>query len=448
MTLRGTYKEGGIRMKTDVFITGGGIGGLTLALKLVRAGIDVVMVEKLPGKQPVYKGELLQPKSMQIFDGLLVYDEVTSNAQIIEILDLIELSKTLHVKDQSFMDYTVIPGKYNAAYMIHHEVLKNIIRKRAENYPNFHYINSASCKGIEHDKAIVQKGKEQFEVEATFFIGAEGRASVTRQAMGIKVEPIKYNHHFITVTFPRPSSFVGGQIFSSYNRFLGLFPLPDNQVRSVYLIPAGEYKKIKEKPIDHFHKLYTDLAPAIDGYVQKLEDWSKIQLMIPIMYHADTYVKGNKAIIGDAAHAVHPMAGEGMNMAIQDADILGELLVDMYKLSALNVENLKQYENVRKDRADYLIQLSHLSALAYSFPFQPVSWIRSKTFERMEEDPVLHFKQMLNVSGLGMWKESVRDRFIQGGMMPTRKKDLPIEKKEMKLFSSEDDYPWKWKGLL
>lgn len=434
-------------MKTEVFITGGGIGGLTLALKLVRAGIDVVMVEKLPGKQPVYKGELLQPKSMQIFDGLLVYDEVASNAQIIEVLDLIELSKSLKVKEQSFMDYTVIPGKYNAAYMIHHEVLKKIIRQEAEKYPNFHYFNGASCKEIDVTTATVQKGKEQFKVEADFFIGAEGRASVTRQAMGIKVEPIKYNHHFITVTFPRPANFVGGQIFSSYNRFLGLFPLPDDQVRSVYLIPAGDYKKIKEKPIDHFHKLYTELAPSIDGYVQKLEDWSKIQLMIPIMYHVDSYVKGNKAIIGDAAHAVHPMAGEGMNMAIQDADILGELLVDMYKTASLNPSNLKFYQNVRMERAEYLIQLSHLSALAYSFPFQPVSWLRSKTFERMEEDPVLHFKQMLNVSGLGMWKESVRDRFIQGGVMPTRKKELPSEKKEMKLFSAEDDYPWKWKGL-
>jgi 2-polyprenyl-6-methoxyphenol hydroxylase-like FAD-dependent oxidoreductase len=433
-------------MKTEVFITGGGIGGLTLALKLVRAGIDVVMVEKLPGKQPVYKGELLQPKSMQIFDGLLVYDEVASNAQIIEVLDLIELSKSLKVKEQSFMDYTVIPGKYNEAYMIHHEVLKKIIRE-AEKNPNFHYFNGASCKEIDVTTATVQKGKDQFKVEADFFIGAEGRASVTRQAMGIKVEPIKYNHHFITVTFPRPANFVGGQIFSSYNRFLGLFPLPDYQVRSVYLIPAGDYKKIKEKPIDHFHKLYTELAPSIDGYVQKLEDWSKIQLMIPIMYHVDSYVKGNKAIIGDAAHAVHPMAGEGMNMAIQDADILGELLVDMYKTSSLNPSNLKFYQNVRMERAEYLIQLSHLSALAYSFPFQPVSWLRSKTFERMEEDPVLHFKQMLNVSGLGMWKESVRDRFIQGGVMPTRKKELPSEKKEMKLFSAEDDYPWKWKGL-
>jgi len=441
------YREGGICVKTDVFITGGGIGGLTLALKLVKAGIDVVMVEKLPGKQPVYKGELLQPKSMQIFDGLQVFEEITSQGQIIEVLDLIELSKTLKVKDQSFMDYTVIPGKYNAAYMIHHEVLKGIIRTKAESYSNFHYFSGSSCKSIDGKVATVQKGKEQFDVEASFFIGAEGRASVTRQAMGIKVEPIKYNHHFITVTFPRPTNFVGGQIFSSYNRFLGLFPLPNDEVRSVYLIPAGDYKKIKEKSIDHFHKLYTELAPAIDGYVQKLVDWSKIQLMIPIMYHADTYVSGNMAIIGDAAHAVHPMAGEGMNMAIQDADILGELLVDMYKQQKLNLENLNQYEAVRKERADYLIQLSHLSALAYSFPFQPVSWLRSKTFERMEEDPVLHFKQMLNVSGLGMWKESVRDRFIQGGMMPTRKKELPKEQKEMKLFTAEDDYPWKWRGL-
>ncbi|MBW9234478.1 FAD-dependent monooxygenase, partial [Leptospira santarosai] len=146
---------------------------------------DVVMVEKLPGKQPVYKGELLQPKSMQIFDGLLVYDEVASNAQIIEVLDLIELSKTLKVKEQSFMDYTVIPGKYNAAYMIHHEVLKKIIRQEAEKYPNFHYYNGSSCKEINITTATVEKGKEQFKVEADFFIGAEGRASVTRQAMGI-----------------------------------------------------------------------------------------------------------------------------------------------------------------------------------------------------------------------------------------------------------------------
>lgn len=434
-------------MKTDVFIGGGGIGGLTLALKLVRRGFDVVLAERMAVRSPTYKGELLQPKSMQVFDGLGVYDSICDRSNEIKVLDMLELSSTLKVKDQSFMDYSVLPGKYNAAYMIHHEELKTIIREAACEYDNFHYLKGTACKGYTDHTAILQKGTEKFEVEAEFFFGAEGRSSVTRKAMEVEVKQTTYNHHFLTVTFPRAENFTDGKIISTYNRFLGLFPLPDDQVRSVYLIPPGDYKTLKEKPISHFHKLYTDLAPAVDGYVQQLTDWKKIQLMIPVMYHANSYVKGNKAIIGDAAHAVHPMAGEGMNMAIQDADVLGELAADMLTEKTVDTANLKWYEKVRYRRADHVIQLSHLAALAYSFPYRPVSYLRQRTFDRMEEDPILHFKQMLNVSGLGLWKENVRDRFIQGGFMPVRAKELPKDTKELKYYKPEDDYPWKVEGF-
>lgn len=435
-------------MKTQVFISGGGIGGLALALKLVQRGVDVVMAERLKAKPSTYKGELLQPKSMQIFDGLGMYDEITVRGNEIKILDMLELSSSLQVKDQSFMDYSVLPGKYNAAFMVHHEELKEILLKAAKEYVNFHYMSGTSCTGYTGNKAMLKTGKETFEVEADFFFGAEGRASVTRKHMAIDIKQNTYNHHFLTVSFPRPKNFTDGQIISTYNRFLGLFPLPDNQVRSVYLIPEGDYKELKEKPISHFHKSYTDLAPAMDGYVQQLTDWKKIQLMIPVMFHAPAYIKDNKAIIGDAAHAVHPMAGEGMNMAIQDADILGELTADMISLRKENPENLKWYERVRYKRAEHVLQLSHLAALAYSYPFKPVSFLRQRTFERMEEDPILHFKQMLNVSGLGMWKENVRDRFIQGGIMPVRLRNLPNDKKELRYYTQEDDYPWKDEGLL
>ncbi|MGO1060866.1 FAD-dependent oxidoreductase [Planococcus sp. FY231025] len=434
-------------MKTDVFISGGGVGGLALALKLANRGVDVVVAERLSNKTPVYKGELLQPKSMQIFDGLGLFDEIRGRSNEIKVLDMLELSSSLKVRDQSFMDYSVLPGKYDAAYMVHHEELKSIMLKAASSLPNFHYFNGTACKGYTETAAQLQQGKETFDVEADFFIGAEGRTSVTRKAMDIQIKQTMYNHHFLTVTFPRAENFKDGKIISTYNRFLGLFPLPDQQVRSVYLIPEGDYQELKKKPISHFHKLYTDLAPAVDGYVQQLQDWKKIQLMIPVMYHAPAYVKGNKAIIGDAAHAVHPMAGEGMNMAIQDADILGELLADMKAGGKLDAENLSWYEKVRYRRAEHVLQLSHLAALAYSFPFRTVSYLRQKTFERMEEDPVLHFKQMLNVSGLGMWKENVRDRFIQGGIIPKRVKDLDPDRKELKYFTEIDDYPWKVEGL-
>ncbi|MDN3450824.1 NAD(P)/FAD-dependent oxidoreductase [Planococcus sp. APC 3906] len=434
-------------MKTDVFISGGGVGGLTLALKLVQRGVDVVVAERLTNKTPVYKGELLQPKSMQIFDRLGLFDAIHSSANEIKVLDMLELSSSLKVRDQSYMDYSVLPGKYDAAYMIHHEELKKVLRDAAAEYENFHYYSGTACKGFTEKAAILQKGDDKFEVEADYFIGAEGRTSVTRKDMGIEVKQTLYNHHFLTVTFPRAENFRDGKIISTYNRFLGLFPLPDQQVRSVYLIPEGDYQELKKKPISHFHKLYTDLAPAVDGYVQQLKDWKKIQLMIPVMYHAPSYVKGNKVIIGDAAHAVHPMAGEGMNMAIQDADVLGELLADMLEQGDASDDNLTWYEKVRYRRAEHVIQLSHLAALAYSFPFKTVSYFRQKTFERMEEDSVLHFKQMLNVSGLGMWKENFRDRIIQGGFMPVRTTDLKPDMKELKYYTKNDDYPWKVEGL-
>lgn len=434
-------------MKTDVFISGGGIGGLTLALKLVRRGVKVTLAERMNKTPPTYKGELLQPKSMQIFDGLGLYEKIVSRSHEINVLDMLELSSSLAIKDQSFMDYRVLPGKYNAAYMAHHEELKHIILDEASQYTNFHYLSGTACKSFTDKTVLLQTGKEQFEVEALYYFGAEGRTSVTRKAMGVDVKETRYNHHFLTVSFPRAENFTDGQIISTYNRFLGLFPLPDNQVRTVYLIPKGDYKKLREKSISHFHKLYTDLAPAVDGYVQSLTDWKKIQLMIPVMFHSPAYVKENKAIIGDAAHAVHPMAGEGMNMAIQDADILGELAADMIDSGKTAPEHLSWYEKVRYKRAEHVLQLSHLAALAYSFPFKPVSFLRTKTFERMEEDPILHFKQMLNISGLGIWREGVRDRFIQSGIMPVRVKSLSEDRKELRYFTREDDYPWKVEGI-
>ncbi|EDL63006.1 FAD-dependent oxidoreductase [Bacillus sp. SG-1] len=437
-------------MRTDVFISGGGIGGLTLALKLAKCGIDVTVIERLPGPTPVYKGELLQPKSLQIFDELGLLEKIKENGHVIDELNLVEIDKESGKANESNMKYDVVPGEYSYSLMIHHEKLKEIIREAAMTSPSFHYRSNSSCKGFSDGKAIVEDRKEKEEelFEGAFYIGAEGRASVTRQEMGIEKEENEYNHHFLTVTFPRPPSFTEGKIISTYDRFLGLFPLPNNEVRSVYLIPAGEYKEIRKKPIEHFHEMYVELCPEMEGYVNQIESWKTIQLMVPVAYHTDRYIKGNKALIGDAVHTVHPMAGEGMNMAIQDGDVLGELLCDMYSQNKLKEENLKWFPHVRRQRVANQMKLSHLSALAYSYPYRSVGKLRTRSLMRIEQDPVLHFKQMLNVSGLGMWQDTLKDRLIQGGLLPKRSTPLTEEEKAAKLFTQREDYPWKWKEQL
>ncbi len=431
-------------MKTDVFISGGGIGGLCLALKLAKNGVDVTVAERLPGPSPIYKGELLQPKSLEIFSDLQVLNQIMDHGHKIENLQLQELNSQYKRLNESILYYTHLPSDTPYAVMIHHEKLKELIRKRAGNFPNFHYLKGTVCERIEGQTAYVKnrETKKESMIESTFIIGAEGRTSVTRDRMGITVEEETYNHHFLTVTFPRPDSLTEGKIISNDHAFLGLFPLPDNQVRSVYLIPAGEFKKLRKEPISTFHQLYINMCPELDGYVQHIESWKPIQLMVPQRYHIDTYTQNHLALLGDAAHTVHPMAGEGMNMAIQDADVLGELLSDMFKQERLSTVNLEWFPKVRRSRVTYQLFISHLSALAYSYPYKTIRWLRGNGVKRMEKDPILHFKQMLNVSGLGVWKETIVDRMVMAGLLPLRDENATSNKRE-KRFTREEDYPWK-----
>ncbi|QFT88475.1 Pentachlorophenol 4-monooxygenase [Bacillus sp. THAF10] len=431
-------------MKTNVLVIGGGVGGLAVALKLAKCGVGVTVVEQVKGSPHMYKGELVQPKTIAIFKRMDILDKILENGHKINKIDLVEKDKTQ--KNIPSMSYNILPEPYNYALMIPHETLKKIMLQEALKYPSFKYIQPARFIGFEDKKAVVKINKEETHIQADYFIGAEGRKSKVRESLDISMKEKKYDHHFLTVTFPRPDHLLEGKIISTDDTFLGLFPLPNKLVRTVYLIPKGSYKKMVQEGIDSFYRRYLELCPELDGYVQQVDSWKKIQLMIPVHYHTASYFKGNVALLGDAAHSVHPMAGEGMNLAIQDGDVLGELLCWMYDQSNLDSSHLTYYEMVRKPRVKYVLKLSHLSALAYSKPLKNfVSW-RSKVLHQLTNDPILHRKHMLNISGLGIWKESIVDRAIQSGVVPKRKKSKGDGLDIDHLYTEKDDYPWRTEG--
>ncbi|MCA0985494.1 FAD-dependent monooxygenase [Halobacillus yeomjeoni] len=435
-------------MKTDVFIAGGGVGGLALAVKLAERGVHVVVAEQLTKESPVYKGELLQPKTLAILERLGVIEDIEDCGHPIDQLRFQEV--TTHVDEPpeevslTEMNYSRVASRFDHALMVPHEKTKAILRKKGEFYDQyFHYYPGYRFKGFEKGRAKIKKKRETINIEAKVYVGAEGRSSPTRDAMNVKVKRKDYNHHFLTVTIPRPSTFSKGKIITSPDRFLGLFPLPEDEVRTVYLIKAGEYKSIKEKGLEFLYQAYSELEPELSEGVRSIDDWKTVQLMIPFTYHVDSYHSGNLVLIGDAAHTVHPMAGEGMNLAIQDADVLGELLAWCKEESKPYHQYLHYYEDVRKPRVEFLLHLSHLSALVYSYHFEWWRNLRMNAVQRMLEDDQLHVKQMLNISGLGRWDFSWVDRAVQGGFLPVRKRVISDHKQHKFLFSEKEDYPWK-----
>ncbi|WP_347550823.1 NAD(P)/FAD-dependent oxidoreductase [Pseudalkalibacillus hwajinpoensis] len=443
----------------DVMIIGGGISGLTLAVKLGQCNVKTLLIEKDKKSGLIYKGELLQPKSLEVLDRINTLDVVKENGFILPSIQFHEYTQkqdgSMERLSVNEFRYDLIDSPYNTSLMIPHERLKELLFIEVSKYDSVDYIQPAKFTGFTEDpphekKAIIQTKEGEQEIHAFFYVGAEGRASPTRTSMEVDMKSTKYNHHFLTVSFPRPESLNQSTIITTQNKFVGLFPLPNNEVRSVLLIKPGEFKTMRKEGLESFYRAYCELMPELDGYVQQIDTWKKIQLMIPVRHNVSSYVKDNIILTGDAAHSVHPMAGEGMNLAIQDSDVLGELLCWMFKKNKTEWKHLKWYEKVRKPRAEYVSRLSHQAALLYSFPYRPWQKLRIRGVKQTEYSPVLHYKQMLNTSGLGIWKFNLIDRMKQAGILPVKAGVKQIsEKRESKvMFTKDDDYPWyrKWDG--
>ncbi|MBN8207171.1 FAD-dependent monooxygenase [Bacillus sp. NTK071] len=440
-------------MDYDVMIIGGGISGLTLAVKLGQNNVKTLLVEKDKKSGLIYKGELLQPKSLEILDRINMLEQVKANGFSLPSIQFYEYDQkadqTMTQLSTNEFRYDLIDSPYNTSLMIPHEKLKELLFMEASKYESVDYIQPAKFTGFTNDdpqnkKAIIQTKEGERNIHASFYIGAEGRASPTRTAMKVEMKNTKYNHHFLTVSFPRPNSLNQSTIITTQNKFVGLFPLPNNEVRSVLLIKPGEFKTMREEGLESFYRAYCELMPELEGYVHQIDTWKKIQLMIPVRHNVSSYVKDNMILTGDAAHSVHPMAGEGMNLAIQDSDVLGELLCWMFKTNQTEWSHLEWYEKVRKPRAEYVSRLSHQAALLYSFPYRAFQKLRVKGVKQTEHSPTLHYKQMLNTSGLGIWKFNLLDRMKQAGLLPAKSGREKITEKQKKkiMFTTYDDYPW------
>ncbi|MFV8829103.1 FAD-dependent oxidoreductase [Alkalihalobacterium sp. APHAB7] len=429
-----------------VFISGGGIAGLTLALKLLKYNVDVIVVEKNAKPSTKYKGELLQPKSIEILSHLGLGKQLSRYGQKIETMVVKSLDPT-HGEKSAKWDYRILEHSFNYAMMIPHEKLKELLLEACHQLKNDFYLADTKFLSLEPKEtdlkeiAVIEQSGEVKRVSSEFFIGAEGRISPVRQALGIGVKQKKYNHHFLTVSFPRPPQLKDATIITKEDQLLGLFPLPNDLVRTVLLIKQGEYKQLLRNGLNTFYKKYINLMPEMDGYVQSIDSFKKIQLMIPVNHHAENYVYENAAIIGDAAHSVHPIAGEGMNLAIQDSDVLGELLAWMNSTNRLDPIHLRWFERVRRPRVEYISNLSHFSALVYSYDFALWRKFRMQVLQRIERNTRLHFKQILNISGLGAWEENMLDRLIQAGFPLAQQFGQSFDQVEH-FYNKKDDYPW------
>lgn len=336
-------------LQTTCCIAGGGPAGMMAGFLLARAGIPVIVLEKHKDFFRDFRGDTIHPSTFQVMHelGLLKtflrvpHQEITS------------LSAVFNGHRIRLADFSHLKVARPALGLMPQWDFLNFIAEQAKGFSTFTLIREANVVGLLEDQhkitgvaALTPDGPLQ--VHARLVIGADGRSSVIRREAGLTVidtgAPIDVLWFRLSRQADDPEQTFGnyhyGEILILLNR--------EDYWQCGYIIDKGGFEKIKEQGLDPFRQKLTEICPFLHLRVQELQDWSDIRLLSVAIDHLQTWYKDGLICIGDAAHAMSPVGGVGINLAIQDAVAAANLLYRPLSLDQrAPVKILKQIQKRR-----------------------------------------------------------------------------------------------------
>ncbi|ELW84063.1 TPA: 2-octaprenyl-6-methoxyphenyl hydroxylase [Acinetobacter nosocomialis] len=347
-------------MQQQVIIVGGGMVGLSLSLMLAKANIAVKLLEAV--KYPNYDDQNVAPyhssfdarntalsrRSVQIYQKLGLWDALQQHATPILQVHITEqgsFGKARLVAEQEKVE--------SFGQVIENAWLGRVLLTQVRQQPLIELIDGVQVTALTQDAEQVhieaQRGDELLKLESKLLIAADGRDSFCRQAVGVGVDVHDYDQVAIvtTVQTSKPHEQVGFERFSALGP-LALLPLPGEYRRSVvWPVKKGTEdewlgKENDQHFLDALQKTYGDRAGKFEKTGKRFS-----YPLSQVLAHKQAV--GRVILMGNAAHTIHPVAGQGFNLCLRDADVLLRYLVNQLSTSddIGNPDNLLAYEQAR-----------------------------------------------------------------------------------------------------
>jgi 2-polyprenyl-6-methoxyphenol hydroxylase-like FAD-dependent oxidoreductase len=329
-------------------IAGGGPAGMVLGLLLARAGIDVVVLEKHADFLRDFRGDTIHPSTLEVLHELGILDEFLKRPH----QEVHEIRALVGDVEIPVADFDHLPTHCRFVALMPQWDFLDFIADHARRYPTFHLRMRAEVTDLieEAGRVVgVQAWTERgpLVVRADLTIGADGRHSTVRQRAGLEVEDLGAPIDVLWMRLSRhPSDPAQPLGRFDLGRVLVLL-YRDDYWQCAFVIPKGGYEAIRQRGLDALREEIAEVMPLLKDRVSELRDWDDVKLLTVTVNRLRRWYRPGLLCIGDAAHAMSPIGGVGINLAIQDAVAAANHLAQPLRDGVATVDDLRAIERRR-----------------------------------------------------------------------------------------------------
>jgi 2-octaprenyl-6-methoxyphenol hydroxylase len=347
-------------MKKNVVIVGAGLTGLTMALSMAQITDNITIIEKssLTTADHDSRTTALNHKSIQHYTKLGLWKQLAPNTGMINKIGIVEQDSKYHA---TFTSHDV--GSDYMGGVISNRQLKQILLEACHNNSNITIVDSTSFYDYEADTITVQDDKGVFSAMKTdLLLACDGKNSVIRKCLGIDVLQHDYASTSITglIKHSEPHYNIAYEVFYP-DQPLALLPMADAYVSSfVWTMPTTNAKHFLTLNVDEQQQqVYDAFGDVLGSFTLK----SKLASYPIGLQYAKSLHQSNAFLVGDSAHIIHPIAGQGFNLTIRDIIYISDCLSHDLPLGLTAASSYKLANYAKRRKPDHISMIAATHAV-------------------------------------------------------------------------------------